>query len=190
MKLGRYVKLLLKGLLISISAFAQDPPKPDQFYFVKEISAFDLTGKEVQFEIMVKSNPADDSSQVRIYAVQLGKGRDEILPQTIRYASYQEGIWRRYYVTLQVDQFARRIWFYCGVQGYGNFYFDQLQVLAKESNDVLVVLDEQSENFEQKSVLRHCIYPHDMNKSVRFFGDRKTKYQGKQSLHVRTVRSN
>ena len=190
MTLSLSIRLLLFGLLISIGSAAQDVSKSDQFYFIKEISAFDLTGKEVQFEIMVKSNPADDSSQVRIYAVQLGKGREEILPETIRYASYQEGIWRRYYVTIQVDQFARRIWFYCGVQGYGHFYFDQLQVLAKESNDVLVVLDEQSENFEQKSVLRHCIYPHDLNKYVRFFGDRKTKYQGKQSLHVKTIRTN
>lgn len=162
---------------------AQQPNDP--FYFVKEFSTFELSGREIEIEIWVKMKPASDSSQVRIYAVQLGKGKEDFMSQTLTYTEKEEGSWTRYYTRMRVDQLARKIWFYCGVKGPGTYYFDQLQVLVKESSEVMRILEEESDDFERKQILKSYIYPHELSKQVRFSTSRKTKMSGKQALQVK-----
>lgn len=173
------------ALLLLLTQYASAQQAQDPFYFVKECSTFELTGKEIEIEIRVKSMPQNDSSRIRIYAIQLGKGKEEFLSHTLSYAETEEGLWRRYFVRMRVDQFARKIWFYCGVSGVGTYYFDQLQVMVKESNEVMRILDEESDDFERKQILKSYIFPHELPKHIRFMSSRKIKFEGKQSLQIK-----
>lgn len=170
-------------LLVSFFLSAQQPKDP--FYFVKEISTFELSGREIEIEIWVKQKPGSDSSQVRIYAIQLGKGKEDFISQTLTYAEKEDGPWTRYYTRFRVDQLARKIWFYCGIKGTGTYYFDQLQVLVKESTEVMRILEDESDDFERKQILKTFIYPHELSKQVRFGTSKKTKISGKQALQIK-----
>ena len=138
---------------IQHSAFSQSEWYyfPDEIYFVKEIPAKELRGKEFMYQIAVKSQPADTFSKVRINGVAAGKGMDDFLNNS-KFAKEQttEGDWTIYTISGTVPQEAWKLWFYSAVNGNGNFYFDHVQFYVREGND-WVQLDITNPSFETEA---------------------------------------
>jgi hypothetical protein len=107
---------------------------PDAFYFVKEVPAVGQAGKQFRFTISVKENGADEKSKPRIYAIQVRKGKEDIIGKTLTYASGTGTDWKIYTVEGTIDSTATRVWLYAAVNGNGNFYFDNLQYELKDEN--------------------------------------------------------
>src|SRR5258708_3379088 len=130
------IYLLLTTVLFTASAIAQSEQfnYPDAFYFVKEIKTEGLTERPFHIEITVKENPADSLSKPRIYAVQVRKGKEDIIGKTMVYATVTNGEWKIYSIDGITEKQATRIWFYAAVNGNGNFYFDKLQYSIAGAN--------------------------------------------------------
>ena len=122
---------------------------PDEMYFVKEVPARELRGKEFRYQIAVKSMPTDTFSKVRINGVAAGKGMDDFLNNsTFNKQITTEGDWTIYTITGVVPQEAWKLWFYSAVNGNGDFYFDNVQFYVREGSD-WVQLDISNPSFEE-----------------------------------------
>ena len=147
--------LLLLTALCSLCAAAQSTQfnYPDAFYFVKEINTAGLTERPFHIEITVKEDPADSLSKPRIYAVQVRKGKEDIIGKTMVYATVTNGEWKTYSIDGITDKQATRIWFYAAVNGNGNFYFDKISYSIADANGTLLEKDLSNQSFEDKKLL-------------------------------------
>jgi hypothetical protein len=106
----------------------------DAFYFVKEMPASGQVGKQFRFSVSVKENVADEKSKPRIYAIQVRKGKEDVIGKTLTYAKGTGDDWKTYAVEGIFDSAATRIWLYVAVNGNGHFYFDNLQYELKDES--------------------------------------------------------
>lgn len=146
---------LVAGFLLTATLNAQSNQfnYPDAFYFVKEVKVTDLKERPFHFEISVKENPSDSLSRPRIYAVQVRNGKEDLIGKTFTYAKISNGDWNTYSIDGIVDKAASRIWFYCAVNGNGNFNFDNLKCSIADINGTLVEKDLSNYSFENKKIL-------------------------------------
>lgn len=177
--------LLLATAFFSLFAAAQSEQfnYPDAFYFVKEIPLNGLTERPFHLDITVKENPADSLSKPRIYAVQVRKGKEDIIGKTMMYASSTNGEWKTYSIDGITDKEATRIWFYAAVNGNGEFYFDKLQYSIADNNGTLQERDLSNQSFEDKKPLNGFYVSAAPSKNLQI----KTSAianDGKQSLQV------
>lgn len=120
----------------------------DAFYFVKEVPASGQVGKQFRFSISVKEDGADEKSKPRIYAIQVRKGKEDVIGKTLTYAKGVGDVWKTYTVEGTTDSAATRIWLYVAVNGNGNFYFDNLQYELKDENGNWVKQSLSNHSFE------------------------------------------
>lgn len=147
--------LLLLCVITGAAAFAQSRQfyYPDAFYFVKEVNVTGSGERPFHFEISVKENPADTFSRPRIYAVQVRKGKEDIIGKSLVYATATNGEWKTYSVDGIVDDEATRIWLYVAVNGNGDFYFDKLHYFLADATGTLQEKDLTNPSFEDKKLL-------------------------------------
>jgi hypothetical protein len=177
--------LLLITALFFLSASAQSEQfnYPDAFYFVKEIKTEGLTERPFHIEITVKENPADSLSKPRIYAVQVRKGKQDIIGKTMVYATVTNGDWKTYSIDGITDKQATRIWFYAAVNGNGNFYFDKLTYSIADINGTLQEKDLTNQSFEDKKILNGYFVNAAYSKNLQVKLS-PVANDGKQSLEV------
>ena len=161
---------------------------PDEMYFVKEVPAKHLRGKEFRYQIAVKAMPTDTFSKVRINGVAAGKGLDDFLNNS-KFAKEQttDGDWTLYTITGTVPAEAFKLWFYSAVNGNGNFYFDNVQFYVREGND-WVQLDITNPSFEteNKNITTLLIKKHRNGPTANvdlFFDTGKQKYRSLDTQH-------
>jgi hypothetical protein len=120
-------------ILVQLSVAAQTERfyYPDAFYFVKEVATTGQAGKNYRFSISVKENGADEKSRPRIYAIQVRKGKEDVIGKTLTYANAAGTGWKMYSVEGIIDSGATRVWLYVAVNGNGNFYFDNVEYAIK-----------------------------------------------------------
>ncbi|MBC7904766.1 MAG: hypothetical protein H7Y27_15175 [Gemmatimonadaceae bacterium] len=149
------LRFLLALVLMTSAATAQSDKFhfPDAFYFVKEINVESLRERPFHFEISVKENPSDTFSRPRIYAIQVRKGKEDIIGKTLTYAEASGGDWKKYTIDGIVDNEATRIWLYVAVNGNGEFYFDNLQYSVADNNGTLMEKDLSNASFEDRKLL-------------------------------------
>ena len=179
------IYLLLTIALFAAKASAQSEQfnYPDAFYFVKEIKTTGLSERPFRIEITVKENPADSLSRPRIYAVQVRKGKEDIIGKTMKYASVVNGEWKTYSIDGITEKTATRIWFYAAVNGNGSFYFDKLQFSIADATGTLSEKDLSNQSFEDKKILNGYFVnaPNSKDLQVKASG---VANDGKQSLQV------
>jgi hypothetical protein len=144
---------ILFACLFTLTSFAQNAlyHYPEEFYFVKEVSASAFSGKNFRYEIAVKSDPADTLSKVRIHGVGVGKGPDDFLKSNFTVETRTEQEWTIYTVVGTVQPGAVRLWFYAAVNGNGNFYFDDLSFYVEEYAGRWKQVPLFNHSFEEKS---------------------------------------
>jgi len=176
---------LLLTVLFATTAGAQSTQfnYPDAFYFVKEIKTTGLTERPFHIEITVKETPADSLSRPRIYAVQVRKGKEDIIGKTMVYATATNGEWKTYSIDGITDKEATRIWFYAAVNGNGNFYFDKLQYSIADTNGTLQEKDLSNQSFEDKKILNGYFVNTGNSKDLQIKASAIAN-DGKQSLQV------
>lgn len=161
---------------------------PDEMYFVKEVPAKDLRGKEFRYHIAVKAMPTDTFSKVRINGVAAGKGMDDFLNNS-RFNKEQttEGEWTIYTISGTVPAEAWKLWFYSAVNGNGNFYFDHVQFFVREGND-WVQLDISNPSFEaeNKNIFKGYYVSNRTSPHLKTLVTRTVSFHGEQSLQVQT----
>lgn len=163
---------------------------PDAFYFVKEVKAEGLAGKAFRFEISVQEKPSDTFSKVRIYTVQVRKGREDIIGRTFTYAvSAGSNGWNTYRIEDTVDQEATRVWLYVSVNGNGNFYFDRLRYFISDANGVLQYTPLANGSFEEKGrqVLKDYYVSKQASPGFVLSVATDPVLEGEQSLHLFTA---
>ena len=161
---------------------------PDEMYFVKEVPAKELRGKEFRYQIAVKAMPADTFSKVRINGVAAGKGMEDFLNNS-KFAKEQttDGDWTIYTITGTVPAEAWKLWFYSAVNGNGNFYFDNVQFYVREGND-WVQLDISNPSFEteNKNIFKGYYVSNRTTPHLKTLVTRTVAFHGEQSLQVQT----
>lgn len=179
------IYLLLITALFALSASSQSEQfnYPDAFYFVKEIKVTGLTERPFHIEITVKENPADSLSKPRIYAVQVRKGKEDIIGKTMVYATVTNGDWKTYSINGITDKQATRIWFYAAVNGNGDFYFDKLMYSIADANCTLQEMDISNQSFEDKKLLNGYFISASPSKNLQVKASAVAN-DGKQSLEV------
>lgn len=147
------VSLLLLASLFAITSFAQNAfyHYPEEFYFVKEVSATEYAGKNFRYEIAVKSHPADSLSKVRIHGACVGKGPDDFLASDFKVETRTEQEWTIYTVIGTINPKATRLWFYAAVNGNGKFYFDDLSFYLEDYTGHWKQLPLFNHSFEEKN---------------------------------------
>jgi hypothetical protein len=161
---------LILAVLFSAAATAQSNRfyYPDAFYFVKEVNVEGLQERPFHFEISVKENPADTLSKPRIYAIQVRKGKEDLIGKTLVYATANDGDWKNYSIDGITEKEATRIWFYVAVNGNGVFNFDNLQCSIADINGTLVEKDLSNSSFEEKKVLSGYFISNKPSANIRF----------------------
>ncbi len=179
------IHLLLLASLFTLNASAQSEQfnYPDAFYFVKEIKTAGLTERPFHIEITVKETPADSLSKPRIYAVQVRKGKEDIISKTMVYATATNGEWKTYSIDGITEKDATRIWFYAAVNGNGNFYFDNLQYFIADATGTLQEKDLSNQSFEDKNILNGYFVAASNAKDLQVRASSVAR-DGKQSLQV------
>ncbi|GAC1450540.1 MAG: hypothetical protein NVSMB7_12870 [Chitinophagaceae bacterium] len=178
-----YLLLITASFALSASAQSEQFNYPDAFYFVKEIKTGGLTERPFHIEITVKENPADSLSKPRIYAVQVRKGKEDIIGKTLVYAIVTNGDWKTYSIDGITDKEATRIWFYAAVNGNGDFYFDKLQYSIADETGTLQEKDVANQSFEDKKLLNGYFVSATPSKNLQVKASAVAN-DGKQSLQV------
>jgi hypothetical protein len=178
-----YLLFLIALFTLSATAQSEQFNYPDAFYFVKEIKTEGLTERPFHIEITVKENPADSLSKPRIYAVQVRKGKEDIIGKTMVYATVTNGNWKTYSIDGITDKQATRIWFYAAVNGNGNFYFDKLTYSIADINGTLQEKDLTNQSFEDKKILNGYLVSAAPSKNLQVKAS-DIANDGKQSLQV------
>ena len=181
----KHVYLLFLSVLAFLFGTAQSGQfnYPDAFYFVKEIKLNGLTERPFHIDITVKEHPADSLSRPRIYAVQVRKGKEDIIGNTLVYAKVTNGDWKTYSIDGITDRQATRIWFYAAVNGNGNFYFDKLQYSIADATGTLQEQDLTNQSFEDKKILNGFFMSAAPSKNLQVKAS-ATASDGKRSLEV------
>ena len=122
----------------------------EEFYFVKEISAKDIQGKNFRYEIAVHAEPDDSLSKVRIHGIASGKGKEDYLNSNYKVETRTEQNWIIYTVIGTVNNKASRLWFYAAVNGNGNFYFDDINFYVEQTPGHWKQLPLFNASFEEK----------------------------------------
>jgi hypothetical protein len=156
---------------------------PDAFYFVKEIKIDGLQERPFHFEISVKENPSDSLSKPRIYAIQVRKGKEDVIGKTMVYATPGNGEWKSYTIDGITDKEATRIWFYVAVNGNGVFNFDNLQCSIADINGTLIERDLSNSSFEEQKVLNGYFISTKPSSNIKFQLS-PLAIEGKYSLEV------
>jgi len=179
------IYLLLLTSLVTVTASAQSEQfsYPDAFYFVKEIKTEGLTERPFHIEITVKETPADSLSKPRIYAVQVRKGKEDVIGKSMVYATATSGEWKTYSIDGITEKGATRIWFYAAVNGNGNFYFDKLQYSIADATGTLQEKDLSNQSFEDKKILNGYFVNIGHSKDLQIKAS-PVANDGKQSLQV------
>lgn len=161
---------------------------PDEMYFVKEVPAKHLRGKEFRYQIAVKAMPTDTFSKVRINGVAAGRGMDDFINNS-KFAKEQttDGDWTIYTISGTVPEEAWKLWFYSAVNGNGNFYFDNVQFYVREGNDWLQ-LDISNPSFEaeSKNIFKGYYVSNRTSPHLKTLVTRTVSFHGEQSLQVQT----
>lgn len=138
----------------ALTAAAQTPASwyhfAEEFYFVKEVPATGLQGRNFRYEIAVKADPTDTLSKVRIHGIGVGKGQEDFLNSNYRVETRQEQEWMIYTVVGTVQPAAKKLWFYASVNGNGDFYFDDLSFYIEETAGKWRQLSLFNASFEEK----------------------------------------
>jgi hypothetical protein len=184
---------ILFTCLFTISSFAQNVlfHYPEEFYFVKEVPATAIAGKNFRYEIAVKSDPADTLSKVRIHGVGVGKGPDDFLKSNFKVETRTEQEWTIYTVVGSVQPEAARLWFYAAVNGNGKFYFDDISFYVEDYAGHWKQLPLFNHSFEEKSKNIFSGYYVSSRKSsyVRTQLTDEVVKTGQYSLYVNTANS-
>ncbi len=162
---------------------------PDEIYFVKEVPARELRGKEFRYQIAVKAMPADTFSKVRINGVAAGKGlQDFINNSNFTKELVTENGWTIYTITGTVPPEAWKLWFYSAVNGNGEFYFDDVQFYLKEGTN-WVQLDLNNPSFEEnkKNIFTGYYVSNRNSPNLRTALTKSEAFHGEQSLQVQTT---
>lgn len=178
-----YLLFLVSLCCLGASAQSEQFNYPDAFYFVKEIPLNGLTERPFHIDITVKENPADSLSRPRIYAVQVRKGKEDIIGRTMVYATVTNGDWKTYCIDGITEKDATRIWFYTAVNGNGEFYFDKLQYSIADANGTLQEKGLTNQSFEDKKLLNGYFVSSGSSKSLQVKAS-PVANDGKQSLQV------
>lgn len=161
---------------------------PDEIYFVKEVPAKDLRGKQFRYQIAVQANVADTFSKVRINGVAVGKGKDDFLNNSnfTREQTTENG-WTIYTISGTIPQESWRLWFYSAVNGNGEFYFDHVQFYILEGNN-WVQLELSNPSFEkaEKNVFQGYYVSNRTSPHLQTALSEAAAYHGQRSLQVRT----
>ena len=181
----RNLYLLLLSIVVTATAAAQSDRfyYPDAFYFVKEVNVTGFAERPFHFEIAVKENPSDTFSRPRIYAVQVRKGKEDIIGKTLVYATATNGDWKTYTVDGIIDNEATRVWLYVAVNGNGDFYFDKLHYSIADANGTLQEKELPNSSFEEKKLLAGY-YMSDKPSSALKISLSSIAADGKQSVQV------
>lgn len=161
---------------------------PDEIYFVKEVPAKELRGKEFKYQIAVKSMPADTFSKVRINGVAAGRGMEDFINNS-KFTKEQstDGDWSIYTITGTVPQEAWKLWFYSAVNGNGNFYFDNIQFYVREGNDWMQMeLSNSSFEAAGKNIFKGYYVSTRTSPHLKTLVTRSESFHGEQSLQVQT----
>jgi hypothetical protein len=180
---------LLIALVITATVSAQSDRfyYPDAFYIVKEVKVEGLKERPYHFELSVKENPADTLSKPRIYAIQVRKGKEDLIGKTMVYASSASNKdWKTYSIDGIIDNEATRIWLYIAVNGNGEFYFDNLQCSIADVNGTLQEKDLSNPSFEEKRLLNGYYVSDKPGKNLQIQSS-PIALDGKQSLLVTTA---
>ncbi|HYF32409.1 MAG TPA: hypothetical protein VD993_14895 [Chitinophagaceae bacterium] len=175
---------------VQLAAFSQTDWYyfPDEIYFVKEVSAKDLRGKEFRYQIAVKAAATDTFSKVRINGVAAGKGREDFLNNS-NFSKQQstESEWTIYTISGTIPQEAWKLWFYSAVNGNGEFYFDDVQFYIKEGND-WVQLELSNPSFEEdhKNIFKGYYVNNRQTPHLKTAISKTVSHHGEHSLHVTT----
>jgi hypothetical protein len=161
---------------------------PDEIYFVKEVPAKELRGKEFRYQIAVKALPTDTFSKVRINGVAAGKGMEDFINNSkFNKEQSTEGDWTIYTITGTVPAEAWKLWFYSAVNGNGNFYFDNVQFYIREGNDwVQMELTNASFEDESKNIFKGYYVSSRTSPHLKTLVTRVEAFHGEQSLQVQT----
>lgn len=186
-------KLLLLSLVLACLQFTAHSQSdwyyfPDEIYFVKEVPARELRGKEFRYQIAVKAMPADTFSKVRINGVAAGKGMDDFINNSnfIKEQVTENG-WTVYTITGTVPSDAWKLWFYSAVNGNGEFYFDHIQLYLREGND-WIQLDLNNPSFEEnkKNIFTGYYVSNRTTPNLKTALTKAVAFHGEQSLQVQT----
>lgn len=186
-------KIILAGILftcIQLTTRAQSDWYyfPDEIYFVKEVSAKELRGKEFRYQIAVKAAAADTFSKVRINGVAAGKGKDDFL-NNAAFAKEQstENGWTIYTISGTVPAEAWKLWFYSAVNGNGDFYFDNLQFHIREGNE-WIQLELGNASFEEsgKNIFKGYYVSNRSTPHLKTAISKSAVFHGESSLQVHT----
>jgi len=178
-----YLLLITSLIFVCASAQTEQFSYPDAFYFVKEIPLNGLTERPFHIDITVKENPADSLSKPRIYAVQVRKGKEDIIGKSMIYATVTNGDWKTYSIDGITEKDATRIWFYTAVNGNGEFYFDKLQYSIADATGTLQEQDVSNQSFEDKKILNGYFINTQPSKDLQVFLS-PVACDGKQSVQV------
>ncbi|HYE54048.1 MAG TPA: hypothetical protein VD996_04365 [Chitinophagaceae bacterium] len=185
--------LLLVTLLIGGRLSSQNQPPdwhyfPDEIYFVKEVPAKDLRGKQFRYQIAVKANAADTFSKVRINGVPAGKGKDDFLNNAgFTKGQITENGWTIYTITGTVPQECHKLWFYSAVNGNGEFYFDHIQFYVQEGREWMELeLNNASFESTDKNIFKGYYVSNRTSPHLKTAVSKTVAYHGEQSLEVRT----
>lgn len=178
--------------LCVLTSYAQTPATwhhyAEEFYFVKEVPAISLQGKNFRYEIAVKADPADTLSKVRIHGIGVGKGHEDFLNSNFTVETRNEQEWTIYTVIGTVNPEAKKLWFYAAVNGNGSFYFDDLNFYIEDSPGKWRQLNLFNASFEER---QHDIFAgYYVNKrrsaTVQTMLSKAVAKTGEKSLLVKT----
>lgn len=161
---------------------------PDEIYFVKEVPAKELRGKEFRYQIAVKAMPTDTFSKVRINGVAAGKGMDDFINNSnfTKEITTDNG-WTIYTISGKVPAEAFKLWFYSAVNGNGNFYFDNVQFHVLEGNDwVQLAISNPSFEEQHKNIFKGYYVSNRTSPHLKTLVTRTMAFHGEQSLQVQT----
>jgi len=161
---------------------------PDEIYFVKEVPAKDVRGKQFRYQIAVQANASDTFSKVRINGVPAGKGKDDFLNNS-NFTKEQttENGWTIYTITGVVPADCHKLWFYSAVNGNGNFYFDNIQFYILEGNDwIEIELNNASFESEDKNIFKGYYVSSRTSPHLKTAVSNTVAYHGDRSLEVCT----
>jgi hypothetical protein len=104
----------------------------EEFYFVKEVPASSLQGKNFRYEIAVRSDPADSLSRARIHGEGVDASKRSVANSAFTVETRTEQEWTIYTVIGKVTHAMTKLWFYASVNGNGHFYFDDISFYVEE----------------------------------------------------------
>ncbi|NII24562.1 hypothetical protein HB364_05715 [Pseudoflavitalea sp. X16] len=180
------------AILCVLTSYGQIPAAwyhyTEEFYFVKEVPAAALQGKNFRYEIAVKADPADTLSKVRIHGIGVGKGHEDFLNSPFTVETRNEQEWTIYTVIGTVNPEAKKLWFYASVNGNGSFYFDDISFYIEDAPGKWRQLNLYNASFEEKQndIFAGYYVSRRRSPTVQTMLSREVVKTGEKSLLVKT----